>query len=399
MLNPHIYISSHLHIYSLFCRMNFLRLLLLPFSLLYGAAVMVRNFLFDVNILRSEKFPLPVISVGNLTAGGSGKTPHTEYLVRLLRKDYKVATLSRGYGRKSKGFILVSSPSTVEKIGDEPMQYLNKFSDIIVSVCEKRVEGIRKLMNLPSPPKVILLDDAFQHRWVKPGLSLLLMEYDDVLKPNYLLPAGTLREPRSSMKRADVIIITKSPEILVSIERKRITDQIILKENQQLFFSYLTYGDFIRLYGKDGPMMFGKKYYLEKRYSILLVTGIVNPSPLIEHLRRHTDKLFHERFPDHYNYKLKDIERIQKIFENIANPNKIIVTTEKDAMRLKTPELEDAVKNLPIFYLPVQVEFHQQDKKQFDNLVLEYVQWEIRKINGIEEVAIFPYPLHPFKYF
>ncbi len=354
--------------------MNFLRLLLLPFSLLYGAVVGVRNFLFDLDILRSVKFQLPVISIGNLTAGGSGKTPHTEYLVRLLRKDYKVATLSRGYGRKTSGFILVSSPSTVEMIGDEPMQYQNKFNDIIVSVCEKRVAGINNLVRLPAPPQVILLDDAYQHRAVKPGLSILLMEYDDIFKPNYLLPVGSLREPRSSMKRADVIVISKSPEILVPIERKRITDQVTLRKNQQLFFSYLTYGDFIRLYGKDGPMMFGKKYYLEKRYSILLVTGIVNPSPLIEHLRRHTDKLFHERFPDHYNYKLKDIERIQKVFDNIANTNKIIVTTEKDAMRLKTPELEGVVKNLPIFYLPVQVEFHQQDKERFDKMVKDYVQ-------------------------
>ena len=232
--------------------MQFLKFLLIPFSWLYGLIISIRNFCYDKNIFRSTSFPLPVINVGNLTMGGTGKTPHIEYLIRLLKEKYRVATLSRGYGRKTQGYMLVSNPSGTAMVGDEPMQYHTKFPEITVSVGEDRVAAIENLIKLQPKPEVILMDDAYQHRAVKPGLNILLMEHDSLLKRNYLLPSGTLREWKRGMKRADIIIISKCPEILVPIERKRLAEQITLLPNQQLFFSFFKYGDIIRLNGKQG---------------------------------------------------------------------------------------------------------------------------------------------------
>ena len=354
--------------------MQVLRVLLLPFSWLYGIVIRLRNLLYDTGILHSFYFPLPVISVGNLTTGGTGKTPHIEYLVRLLKDKTKVATLSRGYGRKTKGFILVSNPSTSAMIGDEPMQYHHKFPDIVVAVGEDRVTAIENLLHIEYKPQVILLDDAFQHRAVKPGLNILLMEFDSVYKRNYMLPSGTLREPKSGMKRADIIIITKSPDILLPIERNRILSKFDLLPHQQIFFSYYKYGEFVRLNQRDSTMQFATNYYFEKRFSILLVAGIARPSGLLDYLRRKTDKLETLLFPDHHQYTSNDVRVIRETFNKIAGTNKIIVTTEKDAMRLISPELEEELGHLPLFYLPIQVAFHQPDEEKFNQLVLNYVR-------------------------
>ncbi len=353
--------------------MQFLRLLLLPFSLLYGIVMWLRNALYDRNILKTTGFPVPVISVGNLTIGGTGKTPHIEYLISLLHDEFKVATLSRGYGRKTSGFLLVADPSTTSMIGDEPMQYHSKFKDIIVSVGEDRVAAIQHLVHLESKPEAILLDDAFQHRAVKAGINILLIEYDQVMNVDYPLPAGNLREWKSGMKRADIIIISKSPTILVPIERKRIIEHLEPAVHQQVYFTYYKYGDFIRVNGKQGMMLMSSSYYLEKRFTIVLVTGIANPSGLYEYLRRHTDKIEKITFPDHHEYTLRDINKIRETFDNIANSSKIIVTTEKDAMRLRNPELEEAIKQLPFFYLPIEVMFH-NDNPKFDQTITDYVR-------------------------
>jgi tetraacyldisaccharide 4'-kinase len=352
--------------------MQFLRLLLLPFSLIYGITMWLRNFFYDRNIFRVTRFSTPVIAVGNLTVGGTGKTPHIEYLVRLLHQEFKVATLSRGYGRKTSGFLIVADPSTTSMIGDEPMQYHSKFKDIIVSVGEDRVSAIQHLIRLEAKPEAILLDDAFQHRAVKAGINILLMEYDQVMKVDYPLPAGNLREWKSGMKRADIMIISKSPAILVPIERKRILEHL-QPAHQQVYFTCYKYGDFTRVNGKQGTMLMSSSYYLEKRFTIVLVTGIANPSGLYEYLRRHTDKIEKITFPDHHEYTLSDIAKIQETFDNIANSNKIIVTTEKDAMRLRNPELEEAIKQLPFFYLPIEVMFH-NDKEKFDQNITDYVR-------------------------
>jgi len=354
--------------------MQLLKFLLIPVSWLYGLVIALRNFCYDKNIFKSVSFPLPVINVGNLTMGGTGKTPHIEYLIRLLKENFRIATLSRGYGRKTQGFMLVSNPSGTSMVGDEPMQYHSKFPDITVSVGEDRVAAIENLVKLMPKPEVILMDDAYQHRAVKPGLNILLLEHDGVMKKDYLLPSGTLREWKKGMKRADIIIISKCPEILVPIERKRLAEHIELLPQQKLFFSFFRYGDIVRLNNKQGNMLIGTNYYFEKRFTILLVTGIANPSGLAEYLKRKTDKLETIVFRDHHEFTVDDLRSITETFNNIANANKIIVTTEKDAMRLRNPELEEASKGLPIFYLPVEVVFHQNDKEQFDKMVLNYAR-------------------------
>lgn len=345
------------------------RTLLLPFSLLYGLVTTIRNWLYDNRVLPSYTSSIPTIGVGNLTTGGTGKTPHVEYLVRLLRSRYRVATLSRGYGRKTKGFMIVSNPTGTDMIGDEPMQYYTKFPEIVVSVGEDRAAALARLEQTEPNPEVVLLDDVFQHRAVSPTHQILLMEYDRIMQTEFLLPAGDLRERKSGRKRADTIIITKSPSILVPIERKRIMEYLKPLEWQQVFFSYYVYGDFIRLHGKPGSMMMGSQYYLEKRFTILMVTGIAHPATLIEYLLRQSDKLEMMLFPDHHEFTEKDIRRIQETFEQIANPNKIIVTTEKDAMRFRNPSLDELTRNMPIFYLPIEVAFH-QDGEKFDKTIL-----------------------------
>ncbi|HRH66433.1 MAG TPA: tetraacyldisaccharide 4'-kinase, partial [Bacteroidia bacterium] len=353
--------------------MQTLRRLLWPFSLLYEAVMRVRNYLFDKGFIESATFPLPVIGIGNLSTGGTGKTPHVEYLVRLLQEKYKIATLSRGYGRHTKGFMLLTAPANTWTYGDEPMQYFTKFPAIRVSVGEKRKEAIEELLRLNPRPEIILMDDAFQHRFVKPGHSILLIEYDSIFKTDFLLPAGNLREPFTEKKRADTIIITKSPTILVPIERKQILERLEPTEHQQVFFSYYKYGEFNRVSGKQTGMLMGASYYMEKRFTILMVTGIANPSGLLEYLRRHTDKLETLFFPDHHEFSTKDIRKIQETFDNIANQSKIIVTTEKDAMRLQNPELEPLIRNLPLFYLPIEVAFH-QDETGFNERILDYIK-------------------------
>ncbi len=354
--------------------MQFLKFLLLPVSWLYGLVISFRNFCYDKNIFRSTGFPMPVINVGNLTVGGTGKTPHIEYLIRLLKDSFRVATLSRGYGRKTQGYMLVSNPSSTTVVGDEPMQYHLKFPDITVSVGEDRVAAIENLMKLSPKPEVILMDDAYQHRAVKPGLNILLLDHDTLMKKNYLLPSGTLREWKRGMNRADVIIVSKCPDILVPIERKRLMEHIELLPHQKLFFSFFKYGDITRLNNKQGNMLIGTNYYFEKRFTILLVTGIANPSGLAEFLKRKTDKLETIVFRDHHEFKTNDLKTITETFNNIANANKIIITTEKDAMRLRNVEHDETTRGLPIFYIPVQVQFHQSDKEQFDNIVLNYAR-------------------------
>lgn len=350
------------------------RRILLPFSWIYGMIMRIRNFLYDHGIiLKSRSFPVASIGVGNLTVGGTGKTPHIEYLIRLLKDRKRTATLSRGYGRSTKGFILASSPTTASIIGDEPMQYYTKFPEITVSVGEDRGAAMDHLLRIQPPPEVILLDDNYQHRAVKAGLQILLIDFDTLEKTDFLLPAGNLREPSSGIKRADIVIVTKTPSILVPIERKRILNQLEVRQDQPVFFSFIRYGEFVRVHGRPDGMMMGAKYYLENRFTILLVTGIANPSGLIEYLRRNTDKLEMLIFPDHHAFDLKDMSRIRETFDNIANQNKIIVTTEKDAMRLRHPDIDSLTRQLPFFYVPIEIDFHQEGNR-FDGLILDHVR-------------------------
>jgi len=351
-----------------FYRVKFFQFILLPFSLVYAFATAIRNKLFDWNIMKQRSFTTPIISVGNLSVGGTGKTPYVEYLINLLKDEYKVAILSRGYKRITKGFIIASDKSSSSEIGDEPFQIHRKFPEITVSVDEKRIRGIKKLQNTTHNPDVIILDDAFQHRYVKPGLSILLTDYHNLYTNDFPLPSGRLRECRAGARRADIIIVTKSSKVLSPIVRKDIKEKIKPKNHQELFFSYIKYGNFTSLTGEE--LKAEKIFYS----SILLVTGIANTYPLEEYLGRFCDDMEIIKFPDHHSYTEKDVLKIIETFENIARKNKVIVTTEKDAMRLIHPDIINHLIPLPVYYIPIKSELHKQNKGKFNNLILDYVR-------------------------
>lgn len=345
--------------------LNYLRLLLLPFSIIYGMAILLRKKLYDWGLMRSVKFDLPVICVGNLAVGGSGKTPTTEYLVRLL-VDYKIAILSRGYGRKTKGFIVADSTATAETIGDEPLQYHQKFVDVTVAVCEDRVSGIKQL---EENHDLIILDDAFQHRAVRAGFNILLFEFRKLGTMQFLLPAGNLRDVFSSRKRADVLLVTKSPVPLLHVAQQASINELQPNANQPVLHSYLKYGNLIHLYDNESRILESIK-----DFEIFLLTGIANPAPLIEELEKYTQTIKHEEFPDHYAFKNDDIEKLKSVFMASTKKDKIIITTEKDSKRLRATGFEDLLVDLPVYYLPIEVELFEEDKITFDELILNYVK-------------------------
>jgi tetraacyldisaccharide 4'-kinase len=328
--------------------------------------MMVRNWMFNAGILKSAAFDVPVISIGNLSAGGTGKTPHIEYLIRLLKDRFFVATLSRGYGRDSSGYILASRRSNYKYIGDEPMQVVRKFPEIKVAVDAVRERGINSLlMKFPSL-NVILLDDAFQHRRIRPGLSILLTDYLHLYTEDHVIPSGMLREFRSGAKRADIIVVTKTPKVFSPITRRRIIDDLKPKPHQQVFFSYIRHHDPIPAF--DWPVPF------QQRYSyILLFSGIAHDDALREHLERKCTEFVRMKFSDHHPYSEEDLRAIIKRFEDLPSQKKAIVTTEKDFMRLRAPEMSQLLKSHPLYYIPIEAEFHGSDKEQFDKLVLDYV--------------------------
>jgi len=328
----------------------------------------IRNLLFDLHILSSRTYDKPLISVGNLTCGGTGKTPHIEYLIRLLTPGMSVATLSRGYGRKSSGFILASKRSNVKYIGDEPLQFLKKFDGIKVAVDEKRSRGITVLLEKHPHLDVILLDDAFQHRYVKPGLSILLTDYHRPYYEDMILPSGTLREFTTGARRADIIIVTKTPKIFSPITRRRIMEELKPLPRQRVYFSYIKYADPVPVFDTLHIT------FPARVTNILLITGIANDDPLREHLERMCSELVVMKFADHHTYTVKDIEEIIRKFNDMPTQKKVMVTTEKDVMRLKTPELSAYLKNLPLFCVSMEIDFHGSDKEKFDNEILHYVK-------------------------
>jgi tetraacyldisaccharide 4'-kinase len=345
--------------------MKFLRYLLLPFSVLYSLILRIRNLLFDTGILPSYKAPLPVICIGNLSLGGTGKTPHTEYLIRLFSKEFKTATLSRGYGRRTKGFRYVEATSLATETGDEPLQLKKKFrEDIVVAVCENRKEGLLKLSNDHPETALILLDDAFQHRRVQAGLNILLTDYTHPFFRDFVLPAGNLREPRSGLKRADVVIITKCPETITENQydyyRKRIP-------GKEIFFSFIRYGIPLSLQN-DSPLISP----LENS-NVLLLTGIANSRPLEKYLLGKNCRLQKLEFPDHHEYSGADMDKLMALFESMSEKNNIIVTTEKDAMRLRQPQTLKLIEKLPLYYVPIHIEFNDNDSSRFQNILHRYV--------------------------
>jgi tetraacyldisaccharide 4'-kinase len=359
-----------------------LKYLLIPFSLLYGLIVSVRNLLFDFNILPITEFKIPIISVGNITVGGTGKTPHIEYLITLLKDDFKIATLSRGYKRKSKGYFLADESSTSNLIGDEPMQIKRKFPDILVSVDKNRVHGVKNLLRSESGNQLdtVLLDDAFQHRYIKAGLSILLIDYSRPITRDYILPYGRLRESAHERDRANIIIVSKSPEDMTPIDRRIIVKELKLLPFQSLYFTSLEYGNLKPVFKTEAINIINEEW-VKENFSILLVTGIANPKPLREYLENFSDHVNEIKFPDHYSFDKNDMENIRKKFESLPGTNKIIVTTEKDATRFYDMNMDQKLVKAHLFFVPLRIKFLNEDKSKFDIQVINYVLKNKRSSN------------------
>ena len=342
--------------------------LLAPLSWLYAIVLGIRHWLYDCGILKSKSFSVPTICVGNLALGGTGKTPHTEYLIRLLKDIANVAVLSRGYGRKSTGFILADENTPYKQIGDEPLQYHLKFNNITVAVDEDRCEGVSNLMRLEQTPDVILLDDAYQHRKIKPGLNILLTEYYNIYKKDMLVPAGNLRDIKSAAKRADIIIVTKSPRVLLPYDKRDVVSVINARPYQKVFFTYIDFQKLtpINQIAKDTP--------LQNMKSVYLFCGIANPYPLEDYLKRKYNTLITNYFGDHHSFTDNDIDMILSGYDGVIGKNKIIVTTEKDLMRLTNSSYINRFDNVPLFTIPIEVRFNdEKEEETFNNLILNYV--------------------------
>ena len=343
---------------------------LLPLSWLYGLGVKFRNMLFEIGILRSESFDVPVISVGNITVGGTGKTPHVEYLIELLKDKAKVAVLSRGYKRRTRGFVIADDNATAKTIGDEPLQMKRKYGDdIMVAVDRKRCHGIRQLTSDEDGIDVILLDDAFQHRYVKPGVNILLVDYHRLIIYDKLLPAGRLREPLSGKNRADIVIVTKCPHDLKPMEFRVITKAMNLYPFQRLFFTCLEYRNITPVFGSGEQSIDS----IGKDCHILLLTGIASPQQMIEDLSPRCPHITPLTFGDHHTFTSSDVARINNEFAALPHP-KMIITTEKDATRLIAVEgLSEEVRGA-MFALPVKIRFMLGQEESFNEKIIGYVR-------------------------
>ncbi|MGC4103517.1 tetraacyldisaccharide 4'-kinase [Ferruginibacter sp.] len=339
------------------------RYLLFPVSLIYGAVVWLRNWLFDKNILKSAAFNFPIICVGNIAVGGTGKTPMVEYLVRLLQNDHKTATLSRGYKRKTKGFAIADASTTALEIGDEPMQFHIKFPNVTVSVGEERLVAIPQLLHDRPDTNVIILDDAFQHRPVQAGLNIVLTAYNNLFTRDLMIPAGDLRDVKASMKRADIIIVTKCKPGLSSADKEAIIKEIAPSEKQHIFFTETVYSNPYHLFTKQ-------QVNLGTDTSVLLVCGIANPTPLKSFLSTHFSGYDMLRYPDHHIFHSEDLAEIKKHYDKLQG-DKIILTTEKDAVRLV--KFEEQLKAYPIYILPIEHSFLFNEAPAFDQLVKGFI--------------------------
>jgi tetraacyldisaccharide 4'-kinase len=337
--------------------MKLVRFLLFPFAILYDLITSTRNILFNTGILKETSFNKPIIVVGNLSVGGTGKTPQIEYLIRLLKDTYCVSVLSRGYKRKTKGYVLVNKDHTANDVGDEPLQYFKKFGNIDVAVNENRVEGIHNLIAQKSP-EVVLLDDAFQHRKVKGSFYILLTKYDDLFTNDFLLPTGNLRESRAGAKRADIIVVTKCPFDLSEGQKENIKNKFE-KYKKEIYFTTISYAD--KISGNH-------QLPLEelKDFEVLLITGIANPNPLLDFLTKKEIKFTHLKFGDHHDFSSKEITDIQENYNSINSEKKLILTTEKDYTRLSSKLTE-------LSFLEIETSFLDQ-KNRFDNVIISHIQ-------------------------
>ncbi len=335
-----------------------------PLSFLYGQIIRFRNKCYDKGIFTSTVFGLPNIVVGNLNTGGTGKTPHVEYLINLLKEKYKVAVLSRGYKRKSNGFVVANKNATAPLIGDEPMQYHLKFKNLIVAVDTDRVHGLNKLSNLKNKPDVVILDDAYQHRSVSSKINILLTSFNDLYVNDTMLPTGNLRESPKNARRATHIIVTKCPRDLSENEQLKIKETLKLHKNQKLFFTGISYKDILKNNTQQLP------FSELKNKKVILVTGIANPKPLVAYLKNKNIDFEHLKYKDHYNFKPKDIEFIKDKLASYKTNDALVLTTEKDYVRTFMN-----MKN--IFYLPIEVVFLHA-AKEFNTDIITYVEQSTR---------------------
>ena len=349
-------------------------ILLYPFSLIYGAITGSRNFLYDTGILRQTEFRIPVICIGNITVGGTGKTPHTEYITHLLKDKFRVAVLSRGYMRKSTGFRIASPSDNVKDIGDEPLQICRKFQDVTIAVDRDRVNGINSILKERPETEVILLDDGFQHRSVLPGFVILLTDFNRLMINDFMLPYGNLRENVRNMNRADIILITKSPENLSPIQRRIIVKDINKAPYQNLYFTSFEYKDPIPVFIQHNEKKIDLYSIKKSPCGAVLLTGIANPVPLLDHLSGYFSEIVHLPFPDHHKFTERDIAKVTEAFHNLSAKEKYLITTEKDAVRLR--EFTNIAENLrySAYYIPVGIKFLNDDKEEFDNLIVDYVR-------------------------
>lgn len=340
------------------------RYLLFPFSIVYGLIIWIRNALFDKKILKSATFNFPLICVGNLAIGGTGKTPMTEFIVNALKSNYKIATLSRGYKRRTKGFFIAIDGTTAIEIGDEPMQFHQKFPDIVVAVGEERLFAIPQILYQKPETQVIVLDDAFQHRRVVAGLNIILTEYNNLFTRDFLFPTGDLRDIKSSYKRAEIIIVTKCKNDLTENERSKIIQEINPQNGQKVYFSALKYDAPYHLFTK-------KTEILDRSKDVLLLCGIANPEPLKMHLTKHVHYYEMTKYADHHIFTSSDLKEIKRQFEKIQSAHKIIITTEKDAVRLE--KFKNELIDYPIYVLPIQHEILFNENDDFIHQMTSFI--------------------------
>ena len=339
--------------------MKWFKWILLPLSLIFWFITEIRNQLYDFGILKTKEFKIPIIGIGNISVGGTGKTPHTEYIAKILKDEYKISLLSKGYGRKTQNVNYVHTNSNPIEVGDESLQTKRNFPDQIVAVDHHRVNGVEKILSEHQNIRAIILDDAFQHRSIKLGYNILLCDYNIPFYEDYIMPVGKLRESRKGIKRADCIIVTKCPQNLKKEEAEKIANKINKKE---IFFSTFKYEKVIAVFDS-------KKTFDLNKQSIIVVTGIANSNPLLHHLKQLNVKANHLKYADHHNYKNADIKKIITAFKSDIN-NEIILTTEKDAQKLKE---YDELSSFPLYYLKVTVDFL-WNKDKFDKKIMEYVK-------------------------
>jgi len=332
--------------------------------------VFIRNKLFDLGILKGYRPDIHTIGVGNLAVGGAGKTPMVEYLIQLLsQNEFKIATLSRGYKRKTRGYLLADENSTAEDIGDEPLIYKTKY-DIAVAVDANRVNGVKKLAALEPKINAVLLDDVFQHRYLKCGMNIVVSDFSNPYFSDYLLPYGTLREQKRGMRRADVVVISKTPERTTPIELRNVIKDIKPLAHQLVYFSYLKYGDLYSVTDKENKIEVEKDLF---EYYVMALTGISNATPMVTYLKEFANEVYHFPFDDHHEYVPKEMEDIKRYYDQMNKTNKLIITTEKDFMRLKHKDIWPIVKNMNMFVLPVEVTFKDKEE-EFNQIILKYAR-------------------------